>query len=589
VPLFATSPSQKNRGIIPPAPLPASRLALSSAPRSAPLPAPFHALLPALFLLLLVFAAGCSSVRKNYPKIPSTALPAPTGTSITKRIGTQLARHPAGHSGFRLLALSSEALTARIALADQAVSSLDVQYYMIHDDPTSHLVLQHVLAAADRGVRVRILIDDIHVAGNDRNILALDAHPSIEVRIFNPFKIRQTFALTIATQFLLDGRRLNRRMHNKSYIIDSQVAIIGGRNIGDEYFDARQDVNFRDLDLLAVGPIVQEITGSFDQFWNSDAAYPLEAFYKHANTSKELNRLRALLQKSARPYPPTDSIRVLFTPAFAINDDPDDIPDDEAPPPPALHAAPAPHSTSAPSRFRWCWAPAQLIADDPNKVNPDDPKKGPHIGEELAKVITAANTEVLLISPYLVPRPQGVRMLADLTKRGVSVKILTNSLVSTDISLVHAGYARYRAPLSTAGVDLYELRPLPPATKKRFFRGKRTGISLHAKAFVIDRRSAFIGSMNIDPRSELLNTEMGVLVESPELAQEIAAFFNEAIEPDSSYQVHLTEPDTHGNRKIYWTGEPDGKPTIYKTDPNAGIWRRIKTTLMRIFPIEGLL
>ncbi|MDR1010298.1 MAG: phospholipase D-like domain-containing protein, partial [Opitutaceae bacterium] len=298
-PLSALSPAPRS------APLPAPFLAplstLSPAPLSAPLPAPFlapfsasfRALLPALFLLLLFFAAGCSSVRKNYPKIPSTALPAPAGASITRRIDAQLARHPAGHSGFRLLALSSEALTARIALADQAVSSLDIQYYMIHDDPTGRLVIQHLLAAAARGVRVRILIDDIHVAGNDRNILALDAHPNIEVRIFNPFKIRQTFALTIATQFLLDGRRLNRRMHNKSYIIDSQVAIIGGRNIGDEYFDARQDVNFRDLDLLAVGPIVKEITGSFDQFWNSDAAYPLEAFYKHANTSKELNRLRA--------------------------------------------------------------------------------------------------------------------------------------------------------------------------------------------------------------------------------------------------------------------------------------------------------
>ncbi|AWI10387.1 phospholipase D-like domain-containing protein [Ereboglobus luteus] len=180
-------------------------------------------------------------------------------------------------------------------------------------------------------------------------------------------------------------------------------------------------------------------------------------------------------------------------------------------------------------------------------------------------------------------------MFGNLVKRGVDVKLLTNSLASTDVAIVHAGYARYRAPLIDAGVQLYELRVIPSSTKKRFFRGKRTGISLHAKAFVIDRRITFIGSMNIDPRSELLNTEMGVLVESPELSRELAAFFNEAIEPDSSYQVRITKPDTEGNRKLYWTGTPDGKPATYNTDPNASVWRRVKTTLLRIFPIEGLL
>ncbi len=533
-----------------------------------------------LLTLALLFASGCSSVRKNYPKIPSEALPPPEDASITQRINRHLARQPAGYSGFRLLALSSEALTARIALAGQAVRSLDVQYYMIHDDPTGRLVTRHILAAADRGVRVRILIDDIHVAGRDRNILALDAHPHIEVRIFNPFKIRQDFALTIGTQFLFDGRRLNRRMHNKSFIIDSQIAIIGGRNIGDEYFDARQDVNFRDLDVLTVGPIVGEISRSFDEFWNSHAAYPLEAFYHGASSTKDLDNLRVTLKENARPYPSTENVRVLFTPGFAIHDDPDeDLSTDGDPLSPTL---------SAP-RFRWCWAPAQLIADDPDKVNPGDPKKGPHIGDELAKVITTANKEVLLISPYFVPGLHGVEMFSDLARRGVDVSILTNSLASTDVAIVHAGYARYRAPLLEAGVKLYELRAIPPAKKKRFFHGKRTGISLHAKAFVIDRRMTFIGSMNIDPRSELLNTEIGVLVESPELSRELALFFNEAVDPDSSYQVHLAPPDKHGNRKLYWTGEPDGEPVIFKTDPKASIWRRVKTTFLRLFPIEGLL
>ena len=553
-----------------------------------------HRILLAFLALALPLAVGggCTSVRKNYPKNHSETILPPTDTGIASAINATLARQPAGHSGFRLLAYSNEALTARIALADQAVSSLDVQYYIIHDDPTGRLVLKHILAAADRGVRVRLLIDDIHIAGNDRNILALGAHPKIEVRIFNPFKIRQSFALATATQWLLDGRRLNRRMHNKSFIIDGHAAIIGGRNIGDEYFDARQDINFRDLDVLAVGPIVSQISKSFDAFWNSDAAYPLDAFYRRTKTPRKLDRYRATLAETARPFPPTHNIRVLFSPTFAINDgDNDPFKDDEpAPPPsPSLSAPPSPPGAPAPPRFRWCWAPARLVADAPDKANPDDPKKGPHIGEQLAGIITTANNELLLISPYLVPRQHGVDMFASLSKRGVGVKILTNSLASTDVPIVHAGYKRYRVPLLQTGAQLYELRALASAIKKRFFRGKRTGISLHAKAFVIDRRFTFIGSMNIDPRSELLNTEMGVLVESDELSRELAAFFNEAIEPDSSYQLLLAPPDPCGRLKIHWTSETDGQPITHKREPKASIWRRLKNSLLRLLPIEGLL
>ncbi|AWI10386.1 phospholipase D-like domain-containing protein [Ereboglobus luteus] len=353
-----------------------------------------------LLTLFLLLASGCSSVRKNYAKVASEALPPPPHTINTRHIAEQLAMQPEGHSGFRLLALGTEALTARIALADQAASSLDVQYYMIHDDSTGRLVIKHILAAADRGVRVRVLIDDIHVIGNDRNILAIDTHPNVEVRIFNPFKIRKSLALGLATQFLFDGRRLNRRMHNKSFIADNQVAIIGGRNIGDEYFDARQDMNFRDLDVLAVGPIVAQISQSFDDFWNSDAAYPLVAFYDQDKASKKLIALRATLEKNARDYPSTENIRVLFSPTFAIDDDPDDLFEDDL----TESHAETPH----PRRFNWCWAPAQLIADDPGKANPyDAPKKGPHIGEKLAEIITTANEELLLISPTLSPVPKG--------------------------------------------------------------------------------------------------------------------------------------------------------------------------------------
>ena len=549
-------------------------------------------------LALLLTTTGCSSVRKNYPKNPShTLAPPPASESpVTQRIDTQLARHPAGQSGFRLLALSSEALAARLALADQATRSLDVQYYMIHDDPTGRLVLQHILAAADRGVRVRILIDDIHVAGNDRDVLALNAHPNIEVRLFNPFKGRQANGLAIFAQYLLDGRRLNRRMHNKSYIADSQIAIIGGRNIGDEYFDARQDVNFRDLDVMTIGPIVREITASFDTFWNDTAAYPLDAFYLRSKSSTEkLDRYRAALQKNAAPSPATASARTrLAHTGFAIAADDEPAPNAPGKAAPPLLPAPPPASPP-PAQFRWCWGTAKLIADNPDKVNPDDdnapaPKRGPHIGDTLAAIIATTQKKFLLISPYFVPRQQGVDLLAGLTARGATVKVLTNTLAATDVPMVHAGYARYRPALLRAGVELYELRDLPSKTRKSFFRGRRnSGISLHAKAFVIDDRHTFIGSMNIDPRSELLNTEMGVLVDSPELAHDVTAFFKEATDPDSSYQVHLASNDRNCNERLYWTGAPDGAPVTLRRDPGASVWRRTKAFLMRLLPIEGLL
>ncbi len=518
----------------------------------------------------LLLATGCSSVRDHYYKPVSHALPSPDGTSVALRIREKIAAHPAGQSGFRLLALSADALAARITLADAAARSIDVQYFSFHDDATGNLVASRLLAAADRGVRVRVLIDGTGAIGRDKDLLALDAHPNLEVRIFNPFKNRSSNTFSLATQIFIDGRRLNRRMHNKSFIVDSQIAIVGGRNIGDEYFDARQDMNYRDLDVITIGPVVTPISGTFDTFWNSDYAYPITAFHSRAPAPEIVARRRAEIAAGA----------LTPAPAAVIGNLLGDEPISQRPHGPARTAL----------RPRWHWGPAQLIADDPLKANPLAPKKGPRIGEILDEMLPKTTDELIIISPYFVPRKQGVALLAGIEQRGAQVKVLTNSLASTDSLIVHTGYARYRRRLIESGVDLYELRPIPAAKPKAMFRGKRSrGISLHAKAIVIDRRMTFIGSMNVDPRAALLNTEIGVLVDCPSLAAAVVQFFKEASEPDSSFQPHLLPPNDKGQRPLYWTGERDGRAVKTYVEPRTSFWRRISARFLRIFPIEGLL
>ncbi|MDR0902017.1 MAG: phospholipase D family protein [Opitutaceae bacterium] len=518
--------------------------------------------------LPLLLAAGCSSVRSNYSKPPSQALAPPAGSPAAPHIREKTAAHPAGESGFRLLALSADALAARVTLADAATRSIDVQYFIFHDDATGNLVASRLLAAAGRGVRVRVLIDGTGSIGRDKDLLALDAHPNLEVRIFNPFKNRSSNSVSLATQFLLDGRRLNRRMHNKSFIVDNQIAIIGGRNIGDEYFDARQDMNYRDLDVVTIGPVVASVSQSFDTFWNSDYAYPITAFHSRAPAPADVERRRAKIAAGALAPAPVALIETI------LGDEP------IAPRRPRRAAA----------QSLWHWGPAQLIADDPLKANPDSPKKGPRLGEILDETLPATKDELIIISPYFVPRKQGVALLAGIAQRGASVKVLTNSLASTDTIIVHTGYARYRRGLLAAGVELYELRPIPARKTKFVFRGKRSrGISLHAKAIVIDRRMTFIGSMNLDSRSALLNTEIGVLVESPALAAAVAQFFNEASEPDSSFQPRLLPPNSQGLRLLCWLGELDGEEVKTYVEPRASLWRRLRAKLLRILPVEGLL
>ena len=507
--------------------------------------------------------SACSSLRPDFAKHPSSALPPATDTPSAHYIAAELSRR-GEQSGFRLLASSTNALMSRVALADQAKHSIDLQYYIFQNDATGRLLAQRLLAAADRGVRVRMLLDDVNLKDEGEMLDALDAHENIEVRLFNPFRTREASTLSRIGQFMLEGRRLNRRMHNKSFIADNSAAIIGGRNIGDDYFDAGSDTNFRDLDLVAIGPVVVEASRVFDDYWNCDAAYPVTAFDNKRDTHADLAALRVALARDARAFAQSDYAQAAL----------DEIPG----------------GPTADRRGEWFWGPAMLVADEPEKIDAHANARAFSIGPKLKAMVEAAQSDVIMISPYFVPGEAGTRFLTEIVQRGVNMQVLTNSLASTDEPAVHSGYARYRRQLLEAGVQLHELRPAPGAAQPATAGGASSGISLHAKALVVDRQYVFIGSLNMDQRSKLLNTEMGLIIDSTRLAQAVREFFDTAVQPANAFRVMLESPESKsGKAKMSWQWSEDGRAMSAYSDPGASGNRRLQVLLMRLLPIEGLL
>jgi putative cardiolipin synthase len=515
--------------------------------------------LAALALVALLLGA-CATLRTGLPKPSSSAIPPVADTRSTRYVAAVTQAHP-GQSGFRTLVSNTNALMSRIVLADSARHSIDLQYYIFANDATGRLLAQRLLAAADRGVRVRILLDDLDIATEDRVLDALDAHPNIEVRLFNPFRFRQRSLPSKVAQFLLEGPRLNRRMHNKSFIVDGMQAIIGGRNIGDAYFDAGDDVHFRDLDVLAIGPVVPQIASMFDAYWNCDAAFPVSAYTGTDVTAQALARLRQRLARDARAFSQSDY-------AQAIVDE-------------------LPNGPSADQRGQWLWGEARLVADDPDKVDPAKDGRVAHIDTQVRAELEAATTQALLVSPYFIPGRDGEKLLESMRARGVDVRVLTNSLAATDEPEVHAGYSRYRKSMLRAGIALYEFRPIDGNTGQHA-RGRSSGVSLHAKAMVVDHHEVFVGSMNFDPRSRYLNTEMGVLVDSPALAGAVERFFAHASAPENAFHVVLAD-DGRGRGHLRWTATDDGREVSFDTEPGVSAWRRLRVRLLRLLPIEGLL
>ena len=515
------------------------------------------------FVALLSLLSACSTLRTDYAKQPSHALAPVVDTPSTRYVHAEVAAHP-GESGFRMLVSNTNALMSRVVLADHAQHSIDLQYYIFANDATGRLLAQRLLAAADRGVRVRILLDDLDIADGDHLLNALDAHPHIEVRLFNPFRVRNRSLWSKAGQFLLDGPRLNRRMHNKSYIVDGMQAIVGGRNIGDAYFDAGDDVHFRDLDVLAIGPVVGQVAAMFDAYWNCPAAYPVRAYSEDHATAADLAHLREELTRDARAFSESDYAQAL--------------------------ADELPNGPSAERRGAWLWGHATLAADAPDKIDPDPHPRGTRIARQVQLVLDAAREQAILISPYFIPGESGAALLDALSARGVRIEALTNSLAATDEPEVNAGYMRYRLNLLRAGVTLYEFRPVDGENTGHAL-GRSSGVSLHAKAMVVDHRKVFIGSMNFDPRSRYLNTEMGVIVDSRDLAAAVEAFFRHATTPENAFHVQLGTCAGAGgsSHSVHWSAVDDGKPLCYDREPDVSGWKLLETELWRLLPVEGLL
>ncbi len=522
-----------------------------------------HAL--AVLTLSTVLLAGCVGLPPLEGRSVSSALENSAGTRLGKALAPQLAAHP-GLSGIYPLALAPDAFAARALLARAAERTLDVQYYIWRKDKTGTLLFEALLAAAERGVRVRLLLDDNNTAGLDATLAALDTHPNIEVRLFNPFALRSPRLLG----YLTDFARLNRRMHNKSFTADNQVTIVGGRNIGDEYFGAADDFLFADLDVMAVGPVVQEVSADFDRYWSSASAYPAD-----------------------RLLPPADphTLPALAQAARSLEQDPAAKAYMEA----VRNSVFAGELTQG--RLPLDWAAARVVSDDPAKglglAAPDA-----LLPQKLKRILGEPQGRVDLVSPYFVPTAAGVASFNALAARGVRVRVLTNSLEATDVAAVHAGYAKRRRALLEGGIVLYELRRLSTSVDPGGGQAQQaeaaghavraghlgsSASSLHAKTFAVDGQRVFVGSFNFDPRSANLNTEMGVVVDSPELGGQIEATFDRRVAADS-YEVRLD-----GQGGVYWIERRGGQILRHDVEPGTTFLQRAAVWFLSLLPIEWLL
>lgn len=523
------------------------------------------------FLLACTSAAlltGCATrpPASAFDRPVTHALAPATTTPLGSALAPLDAAHP-GQSGFRVLSSGTEALQMRIALARAATKTLDMQYYIANEDTTGKLLLGAALYAADHGVRVRMLVDDLNFKDIDDVMAGLNSHPNIEVRVFNPYGSSHRSVFERTTDLFTKLDQFTRRMHNKAMIADNQLAIVGGRNVGDEYFSASPTLQFRDLDVLAAGPITADVSASFDEYWNSSGAYPLRALNHQRFSQQELDATRDALRAHWR------------TDADPYNAKP-------------INATPLATQISK-EELGLTWAPAEFKADTPSKIDQPSPDYVSPPLQRLVELMHEAQQEFLVVSPYFVPHDAGVQGLADLTQRGVRVAILTNSLAATDAVAVQAGYAPYRVPLLQHGVELYEFKPNQhtPAT----VAGSKSRASLHAKTYIIDRKILVIGSMNLDPRSANLNTELALVIHSPTLASQVAGLFDHAISPDVSYRVTLATPAQLAQLRyidappsqLEWTDQENGESRTYNFDPQAGLYRNFLTGIFLLLPVQG--
>jgi putative cardiolipin synthase len=497
--------------------------------------------------------AGCAGLPSQEGRLASYALPPATATRLGQAVEPLVSAHP-GMTGIHALPLAPDAFAARVLLAAAAQRSLDVQYYIWRGDQTGLLLFEALAQAADRGVRVRILIDDQNTGPIEEVLAALAARSNLEVRIYNPFATRSARVL----DYVGDFSRLNRRMHNKAYVADNQVALVGGRNIGNEYFGAGEEVPFKDLDVIAIGPAVGEVSAEFDRYWNSASAYPAQ-------------RLLG---------PPAGDAAARLEATFAgVRADPD-----------AQSYLAAVRETPLvvnllERRLELEWAHARLVADDPAKTLDRGERTEVLM---LAKLLSGGErpgASLDIISPYFAPAQKGSAVLESLARDGVRVRVLTNSFAATDVAVVHSGYAKRRCDLARAGVRLYEMKrtveggPRQPGGTKG-----SSNASLHAKTFAADESRIFVGSFNFDPRSALLNTEMGLVISSPALATRLARAF-EAVIPRNAYEV-VARPQ---GGCIQWLERTASGEVRYDAEPETGWLKRAWLEFLGWLPLDWML
>jgi putative cardiolipin synthase len=518
-----------------------------------------------------ILLGACSSVpaRFDKPKPVSVALPHPEGTRLGAQFDSASRQHN-GDSAFRVISVGVDGFLARAQMIDAAERTLDLQYFIFRGDETGRLITDALIRAADRGVRVRVLVDDGATVAGDEQILALDAHPNIEIRIFNPFVYRGHNTLRRTIEFAFNSPRLDYRMHNKLLVVDNAAALIGGRNIGNQYFQMDPDSQFADTDVFAAGPIAVQLSATFDEFWSSRFAVPAAALLRSQRSGKALAERRERASDHSERH-----LETLKT------DGVDYV---------ARLASDEPYAGIISGRLPLVWAQAQVISDTPDKKGVDKGNVGGRLmAPQVLLAARATQSELLMITPYLVPTPDELRTVEDLRGRAIRVGILTNSLTSAPDLIAQAGYMKYRVPLLKDGVEVYEVRSLLGNTRGS---GETAVVShygnygLHAKLMVFDRKRLFIGSMNFDQRSRHLNTEIGLIIDSPELAQETVVRFDRMVQPENVYAPAWLDPHAGAPGHLVWHTREDGKDIEYLREPARGSWQKFKLNVMSWLPVD---
>jgi len=520
---------------------------------------------------LAILLAACSSVpaRFNDPKSSSVALAHPEDTRLGAQFGSA-ARQRDGESAFRIISVGVDGFLARVQMIDAAQMTLDLQYFIFRGDETGRLLTGALIRAADRGVRVRVLIDDGDTVVGDEQIIALDAHPNVEIRIFNPFVYRGHSSLRRTLEFLFNSSRLDYRMHNKLLIVDNAVALIGGRNVGNQYFQMDPDSQFADDDVFAAGPIAMQLSATFDEFWKSRFAVPAAALNRSQRSGGALaERRRRAGERSERHLEPLQTDGVDYVARMATGE---------------------PYAGIISGRLPLVWAQAQVISDSPDKKNVDRGElPGRLMAQQVLTAAGAAQSELLMVTPYLVPAADELNAVQDLRRRGIRVSILTNSLKSSTDLLAQSGYVKFRVGLLKDGVELYEIRSLLGSTRgsgETALVSRYGNYGLHAKLLVFDRKRLFIGSMNFDQRSKHLNTEIGLLIDSPELAQQTVTRFDRMVQPDNVYALAWHESTAGESAHLVWATREAGKAVEYKQEPARSSWQRFDLRFLSWLPLD---